>query len=260
MADRLPALFVSHGPPTLPLEDIPARRFLAELGAEFPRPRGIVAVSAHWETEAPAVTVNPAPETIHDFYGFPAELYAMRYAASGDPILAERVAVLLEASGFPTDRDPARGLDHGAWTPLSLIYPDQDVPVIQLSIQTRLGAAHHVALGEALAPLRAEGVLILASGNLTHNLMEWRKLRQQGIDGVPEWVTVFQEWVADRVAAGDVAALADFHAAPEGTHNHPTDEHFLPLFVALGAGGGEGRRLHESVCYSVLAMDAYSFG
>lgn len=265
-SDRLPALFVSHGPPTLPFENIPARDFLSDLGTGLPRPRAIVAISAHWETTDPAVTTRVKQTTVHDFYGFPDALYQMRYDAPGSPDLAQQVQDLLSNAGFPTHGDSERGLDHGAWTPLTLIYPEADIPVIQLSIQTDLGAAHHLALGTALAPLRDEGILILASGNITHNLRAWARLRQLGEDGVPDWVTTFQDWVYDKVTAPDIPALLDFMQAPMGRENHPTPEHFLPFFVALGAGmaGGHpavhGRRLHHSICYNVLAMDAYAFG
>lgn len=261
MSVTLPALFVSHGPPTLPLEDLPARHFLAGLGDSLPRPTAILSVSAHWETDALMVTTRARQTTIHDFYGFPDTLYAMRYDAPGAPDLAEDVMARLQAAGFTASGDADRGLDHGAWTPLSLIYPAADIPVIQLSIQTAADPAHHLAVGAALAPLREAGVLIIASGNITHNLMEWRRLRMAGLDAVPEWVTDFQLWVAERVANGDRESLMDFQYAPQGRRNHPTDEHFLPFFVALGAGGeSPGRRLHQSVCYTVLAMDAYAFG
>ena len=265
-SDSLPALFVSHGPPTLPFETIPARDFLSGLGAGMPRPRAIVAVSAHWETTNPAVTTRVKQTTLHDFYGFPDALYQMRYDTPGSPELAQQVQDLLSKAGFPTDGDSERGLDHGVWTPLTLIYPAADIPVIHLSIQTDLGPAHHLALGRALAPLCDEGILILASGNITHNLGAWARLRQLGQDGVPDWVTTFQDWVYEMVSAADIPALLDFMQAPMGRENHPTPEHFLPFFVALGAGIGDqnsavlGRRLHHSVCYNVLAMDAYAFG
>jgi 4,5-DOPA dioxygenase extradiol len=269
-ANTLPALFVSHGPPTLPFEDIPAREFLSDMGNHMSRPKAIMAVSAHWETSSPAVTTRTTQTTLHDFYGFPEALYQMRYDAPGAPDLAQQVQDLLNTAGFAASGDAQRGLDHGAWTPLSLIYKQADIPTIQLSIQPHLGAAHHLAVGQALAPLREEGVLILASGNITHNLQAWARMRQLGQVGVPEWVTTFQEWVYDRVTDSDLPALLDFMHAPQGRENHPTPEHFLPFFVALGAGMGAGidaqgdtipaHRLHDSVCYNVLAMDAYAFG
>ncbi|MBO6835229.1 MAG: dioxygenase [Alphaproteobacteria bacterium] len=262
MTQTLPALFISHGPPTLPLERLAARDFLTGLAASLPaRPSAILAVSAHWETRDHAVTGAVRQAALYDFYGFPPELYDMTYAPQGDPALVQRVTGLLSEAGIPAGVDGDRNLDHGVWTPLSLIYPDADIPVVQLSLRAGGDARHHAGLGAALAPLRDEGVLILCSGNVTHNLSEWQRLMRAGITQTPEWVTSFQEWVADRVGAGDEAALCGFADHPEGRHNHPTDEHFLPFFVAMGAGGaGTGRRLHDSVCYTVLAMDAYAFG
>ena len=244
------------------LEDGHARRFLTGYAAELgPRPRAILVASAHWETAEPRLTASPAPETIHDFGGFPDALHRMRYPAPGDPALARRACDLLGAAGFPAALDPRRGLDHGTWVPLSLIYPAADIPVVQLSLQTHLGAEHHYRMGVALRPLRDEGVLIVGSGSLTHNLMA---LRRDGGDHLapPAWVSAFDQWVADAVAARDVAALLAWERqAPYAQQNHPSDEHFLPLFVALGAGAPEasGVRIHHSHTYGALAMDAYAF-
>ena len=250
-----PTLFVSHGAPSLVAEQGPARDFLCALGAELPRPRAIVVVSAHWETVAPTVGGAAAFDTIHDFYGFPEPLYRLRYPASGDPTLAERVAALIDAAGFAGRIDARRGLDHGAWAPLMLMYPQADIPVVPLSIQSQAGAAHHYRLGEALAPLRDEGVLVLASGSATHNL------RAIGDGAPPAWAEAFSAWLAARLAAGDVNALLDYRRrAPEAVRTHPTDEHLLPLFVALGAAGGAaGERLHHSYTWGSIAMDAYRF-
>jgi len=257
----LPALFVSHGSPMLALQDSPARRFLDGLGQTLARPRAILVVSAHWETAGgPALSLAQQPQTIHDFGGFPRALFEMRYLAPGAPALAERAAALLEGAGIPVGRSADRGLDHGAWVPLRLMYPAADIPVTQLSVVRGASPAQHAAIGRALAPLRTEGVLILASGSLTHNLYEYRG---QGVDApVPEWVSGFEGWMKERLEAGDQAALLDYRrAAPHAAQNHPTDEHLLPLFVAMGAGGPDARasRLHASVEHGVLAMDAYAF-
>ena len=257
----LPTIFVSHGSPMLALQDSPARRFLLELGKSLPRPRAIVVVSAHWETlHGPAVSLAQAPETIHDFGGFPRALFEIRYPAPGAPAAAERAAALLEAAGIPVGRSAGRGLDHGAWVPLSLMYAQADIPVAQLSIVRGAGPAEHERIGQALAALRDEGVLVLASGSLTHNL---REFRGQGIDApVPHWVGGFETWMKERLEANDRAALLDYRrAAPFAVENHPTDEHLLPLFVALGAAGPGARatRLHAGVEHGVLAMDAYAF-
>jgi 4,5-DOPA dioxygenase extradiol len=256
---RLPTVFVSHGAPTLPLTPAPARDFLAGYGAALGRPSAILAVSAHWETEGPVLDAAEAPETIHDFYGFPRALYEMRYAAPGAPTLARRAAELLGHAGMPA-RLERRGLDHGAWVPLLLMYPEADIPVVQLSLQTHLGAAHQRRVGEALQPLREDGVLILGSGSATHNLGEFRGA---GIDApAPDWVTGFADWLAKTVEAGDDEALLDYRrAAPHAARNHPSEEHFLPIFTALGAAGhgAEGRRVHASTTYGVLAMDVYEW-
>lgn len=244
----------------MPLEHSAANDFLRSLGNLLDRPEAILMVSAHWDTERPAVSGAKQPETIHDFYGFPPELYRLRYPAPGAPKLAGRVAGLLGEQGIPIDIDPERGLDHGAWTPLILAYPRADIPVAQFSIQSRLGPAHHVRLGEALRPLRDEGVLIVASGGATHNL---RELSRQRGNPVPQaWTVEFNEWLASAVEsrrADDLVAYRD--NAPQGVRNHPTDEHLIPLFVALGAGspGGTTRRLHSSIESGVISMDAYRF-
>jgi 4,5-DOPA dioxygenase extradiol len=258
---KMPVLFVSHGAPTLPLESGAAHDFLAGVGAALDRPRAILAVSAHWESGQPAVSTAVQPETIYDFHGFPEALYRLRYPAPGAPQLAARVVGLLAASGMPARPDPQRGLDHGAWTPLILMYPQADIPVTQLSVQPQAGAEYHLRLGEALRPLRDEGVLILASGSVTHNLREFRAHHRDAQP--PAWVTEFNEWLAAALLEGRHADLAAYRSsAPHAVRNHPTEEHLLPLFVAAGAGGAESdaRRLHSSYAYGVIGMDAYRFG
>ena len=252
----LPSVFVSHGAPTLPLEDTPATAFLRGLGEELGRPVAILCVSAHWEAGKPSLSLAGRRATIHDFYGFPQPLYELRYPAPGAPELARRAADLLGAAGEGVVLDESRGLDHGAWVPLLLMYPEADIPVTQLSVQTAEGPAAHVALGQALAPLRAEGVLILGSGGAVHNLREWRA----GDATVPAWAQAFDDWLAEGVEAGatdDLVAYLD--RAPEGRRAHPSEEHFLPLFAALGAGGGKGRTLHRSFANGGLSMAAYAF-
>lgn len=256
---RLPAVFISHGAPTLPLTHAPARDFLAGYGAALGRPSAVLAVSAHWETATPMLGAATAPETIHDFYGFPRALYDLRYAAPGSPALARRAADLLESVGVSA-RLEQRGLDHGVWVPLMLMYPAADIPVVQLSLQTHLGAAHQLRVGEALRPLRDEGVLVMGSGSATHNLGE---LRFGTIDALPpSWVSDFGEWLADCVAEGRIEDLLDYRRrAPNAARNHPSEEHFLPIFTALGAAGDKpkGRRVHASTTYGALAMDMYEW-
>ena len=259
--NRLPALFISHGSPMLAFDDSPARRFLLELGRKLPRPKAVIVVSAHWESMGgPAVSLAARPETIHDFGGFPAPLYAIRYPARGAPDTAARAAELLEQSGFTVKRSTDRGLDHGAWVPLRLMYPDADIPIAQISVLRGATPAEHERLGRALASLRDEGVLIVGSGSLTHNLYEFRG---NDIDApVPTWVSDFDAWMMEMLRDNRRDALLDYRAqAPHAVRNHPTEEHLLPLFVAMGAGGenAKAERIHASYEYGVLAMDVYSF-
>ncbi|MEJ8572915.1 class III extradiol ring-cleavage dioxygenase [Microbaculum marinum] len=261
---RLPALFVSHGAPNLVLHESPARTFLAEFTGRLERPKAIIMVSAHFEAERPTVVSDPHPEMIYDFRGFEPELYEMNYPAPGSRDLAERVAGAIGDSGLPVSVAPRRGYDHGVWVPLILMYPDADIPVVQVSVQHGASAADHYALGAALAGFRDEGVLIVGSGSFTHNLYEaMHNLRQGAVDAVrPEWVVAFVDWMARHIEAGDVADLLDYRArAPYAVENHPTDEHLMPLYVALGAGG-EGARpehIHGSSQFGVLQLDAYAF-
>ncbi|MBS0517310.1 MAG: dioxygenase [Proteobacteria bacterium] len=253
----MPTVFVSHGAPTLILENVPARAFLAALGTLVPPPTAIIAVSAHWTTDGPAVSTNARPETIHDFYGFPEPLYRLHYDASGAPELAARVAALTGAVA-----DPRYGLDHGAWVPAMLAWPKADIPIFQLSVQPYRSPADHIALGRKLAPLREEGVLVMGSGSATHNLR--RLMRgQPGATPAPEpWARQFDDWLAETLERGDEAALADYRQqAPHAKEAHPTDEHFLPLHVAYGAAGpgAHGKALHRSFTLGNLSMAAYAF-
>jgi 4,5-DOPA dioxygenase extradiol len=256
-----PALFISHGAPSIGLDPSPARDFLAGLGGAYQRPRAILVISAHYDARRPTLTSGAQPETIHDFGGFPDELYRMTYPAPGDPVLAAEIAALLRDAGFDAGGDPARGLDHGAWVPLRLMYPDADIPVVQLSINMAETPEWHFRLGAALAPLRERGVLIIGSGSLTHNL---RAVFSGGfrIDSPPPpWVTDFADWMDKRLETGDTdGVLHAVEKAPHGRDNHPTMDHILPLFVAMGAGGNTARRIHHSTTYGALRMDAYAFG
>ena len=255
----LPTLFISHGAPTLALEPGRTGAALTALGHDLPRPQAILVASAHWETARPAVSIASHPDTIHDFGGFPDELYRMTYPAPGAPDVARQTKDLLDAAGIGADLDVKRGLDHGAWVPLRFLYPAADVPVTQLSIQPQLTPAHHYRMGEALRPLRRAGVLIVGSGSLTHNL---RELSMSAAE--PQAYAVeFQDWVHNAINASDVAALLEYRRrAPQAVRAHPTDEHLLPLFVALGAAGDSdaARRINDEITYGALAMDAYMFG
>jgi 4,5-DOPA dioxygenase extradiol len=257
----LPSLFVPHGAPTFALHPGAAGAALSTAAAGLPRPRAIVVVSAHWETAEPTVGFAERPETIHDFWGFPNELYDIRYPATGCKEASGEVLKALTAAGFAARPDFARGLDHGAWVPLRLMFPDADVPVLPLSIQSHLGPQHHYRLGRALAPLTRQGLLVLASGNLTHNLADYRTVSMNG-GRTPEYVRAFADWMWNQLQAQDHAALIDYRRqAPGAVRAHPRDEHLLPLYVALGAAGegAQAQRLHAGIDDFVLAMDAYAF-
>jgi 4,5-DOPA dioxygenase extradiol len=259
--DKAPVLFISHGSPALALTDSPAHRFLTQLGRSLPRPDAIVMVSAHWEAMGGvAVSFAPQPETIYDFGGFSPALKTIRYPAPGAPDVAQQVADQLEQAGFQVKRSTTRGLDHGAWVPLHLMYPEADIPTFQVSVIHGASAAEHLRLGRALAALREQNVCIIGSGSMTHNLYEFRG---QPIDTqTAAWVSGFSDWMHDRIEAHETDALLDYRRqAPHAAQNHPTDEHLMPLYVAMGAAGEDwqARRIHNSVEYGVLAMDVYAF-
>jgi 4,5-DOPA dioxygenase extradiol len=259
-AGRLPTLFLSHGSPMHAIQPGEAGRAWAALGRALPKPRAILIASAHWETAVPMLTGNPKPQTIHDFGGFPAALYEIQYPAPGAPQVAERAVGLLKAAGITAGIDGCRGLDHGAWVPLRHMYPDADVPVAQIAVQPERGTAHHVELGRALAPLADEGVLIIGSGHATHNLRDWMSNSRR-----PEplaYVRAFSAWLAATLAAHDTDALVAYRErAPEAARAHPSEEHFLPLFVAYGAAGEHSRpeRVVDGFENGALAMDSYLF-
>jgi 4,5-DOPA dioxygenase extradiol len=257
----LPTLFISHGAPDLVLTPLPARDFLRTWGEHFPRPRAIVVASAHWEdSDVVKVSTVESPRTIHDFGGFDPRLREMHYRAPGAPALAARVLALLGEAGVPAAADTTWGLDHGAWVPLMLMYPEADIPVIQVSVNGQGTPAVHFALGRALAALRTEGVLVIGSGALTHALHAVAPPAYN--TAAPVCVHRFDDWVEDCLARHDEAALLDSLAqAPALTENHPSLEHYLPLFVALGAAGPEWRAevCHQSVSYRILRMDMLAF-
>jgi 4,5-DOPA dioxygenase extradiol len=266
--DTLPSIFVSHGSPMIALEPREAGAFMQGLGpvleAGFGRPRAILAVSAHTLTREPVVLAAPRHEAVHDFGGFDPQLYTLRYDAPGAPELAARVAGLLLAQGLPVHRTDEGGLDHGIWTPLRYLFPDAGIPVLPLGWPPDWSPERLFALGRALAPLADEGVLILGSGSITHNL---RRVFAQGLrppaeaPATPE-SSAFRAWWAERSAAADWPALFDYRArAPHAVLMHPTDEHLLPFFVAAGAGGpSAAERIHASLTFGDLGMDAYAFG
>lgn len=253
----LPSLFISHGSPMLALQPGASGPALATLAAALPRPKAIVVVSAHWESRELLVTGNPHPQTWHDFHGFPAPLYRVQYPAPGDSALAERLSETLHAAGLPTRLDPQRPFDHGAWVPLSLMYPSADIPVVQVSLPSQLGPALQLRVGQALAQLRQEGILLIGSGSITHNLgeLDW----QAGPDAIKPWALAFRDWIVSRLSEDDQAALLDYQRqAPFAVRNHPSEEHLLPLFFALGAGERFGI-VHQGFTLGALGMDIYRF-
>ncbi|MDE2584692.1 MAG: dioxygenase [Betaproteobacteria bacterium] len=253
----LPSLFVSHGSPALALASGPVIQAWQRLAGDLPRPPAILAVSAHWQARQPTVGGSLWPDTIHDFGGFPAPLYELRYDAPGLPGLAASVAGLSGALIAPD-----QGLDHGAWMPLRAMYPTADIPVVPLALLYRQGPRQHFELGRSLARLRQDGVLILASGGITHNLYDlaWGAGEDEA---VPAYAREFQAWIHDALAARDLDRLLDYRRlAPHAERAHPSEEHLLPLFVALGAAWDEGDmdRPYAGFADGALAMDLYRFG
>jgi len=264
----LPTLFLSHGSPMTAVEPREAGAFMQRLGpaitAAFGRPKAVLALSAHTLARSPLLLAAPRHEAVHDFGGFPAELYTLRYDAPGAPELAGRVQRLLESASQPVNRLDEGGLDHGIWTPLRYVFPEADVPVLPLGFVPTWSPAQLFALGRALAPLAGEGVLVVGSGSITHNLRMVFAGVQPAVDA-PEIAesAVFRGWVHERAAAADWEALLDYRRrAPHAALMHPTDEHWLPWYPAAGAAGDTptGLRLHASVTYGCLGMDAYAFG
>lgn len=259
MGHLFPVLFVSHGAPTFATEPGMAGPLLSKVARELPRADAIVVISPHWMTAgATAVTASPAPATLHDFGGFPAALYALQYPAPGAPALAAEIVRLLVAAGWQARLDSERGLDHGAWVPLLHLAPAADIPVVQVSMPMPMDSHAAFRFGQALMPLRRMRVLVVASGGLTHNLAEFRRSTSRDAD----YVEAFATWTAETLQAGKTAALLDYRAtAPAAERAHPTDDHFLPLLIALGAAGNayRARRLEGGITYGVLAMDSYLF-
>lgn len=228
---RMPALFIGHGNPMNALQDNQCTQSWQSLGAQIQRPKAILAISAHWTTRGTAVTAMATPATIHDFGGFPQELFDIAYPAPGDPELAARVRALL--APLPLTMDQAWGLDHGSWSVLCKMYPAADVPVVQLSLDLTQDAAFHLDLGRRLAPLREEGVLIIGSGNLVHNL---RTLSWDGTTPAFDWAQRFNNTMRDCLLAHDSAPLLHAMTAdPDARLSIPTSEHFLPLLYIVGS-------------------------
>ena len=256
---RAPALFISHGSPMFALEPGLLGPRLLELAGQLDPLRAIVVISPHWQTQgAIGITATVSPETMHDFGGFPAPLFALQYQPPGDAELAAHIVGLLVQAGLPASLDHTRGLDHGAWVPLRYLRPAADGPVLQVSMPRDLDTHGALQLGRALAPLRERGVLVIGSGSLTHNLYEFRQHIRD-----PEYAQAFADWIREAVLRGDVEALLDYRTqAPHAERAHPTEEHFLPLLVALGATAAKETctLIKGGMTHEVLSMDSFGFG
>jgi len=253
----LPSLFISHGSPMLALEPGESGPALARLAAQLPRPKAIVIVSAHWESHELLVSANPRPRTWHDFGGFPADLYQVQYPAPGDPLVAKQVAERLNAAQLPARLETGRPFDHGVWVPLSLMYPEADIPVVQVSLPSHRGPTLQTQVGRALAGLREQDILLIGSGSITHNLrdLDWNA----GPERIEPWAEAFRDWMVGKLASDDEAALHDYRRqAPNAVRSHPSDEHLLPLFFARGAGGTFSVA-HAGFTMGSLGMDIYRF-
>ena len=253
-------LFVPHGSPMFALHPGAAGAAMTQVAAQLGTPRAIVVVSPHWETAVPTVGFATRPETIHDFGGFDPRLYEMQYPATGCPEVAAQVVTALQNAGLPVAQDAQRGLDHGAWTPLRQMFPDADIPIVPLSVQSHLGPAHAWRVGQALAPLTEQNILIVASGNVTHNLRDFMMVSMQG-GATPAYVQDFADWIHTHMVQRDVPALLNYRQQPSGQRAHPTDEHLLPLFTALGAAGegAQPEAFFRGISDHVIAMDGYAF-
>lgn len=254
-----PSLFISHGAPDIALRtDHPTYRFLQELPKTFPRPDAIVILSGHWCTEHIMISKDESYRAIYDFGGFDDRLYSMQYSPKGSPELAEIMKNLLRQNDRKVELVNNAGLDHGAWIPLMLMFPDPFIPVVQVSIQPNQQPDHHYALGTALRELRSQNVLIIGSGAMTHNLYASTFANHDSIP--PQWVTEFTSWMKERLETGDTNSVLHYrNLAPYAERNHPTEDHIIPLFAAMGAGGKSAQRIHTASSYGSVMMDAYQF-
>ncbi|BES71818.1 class III extradiol ring-cleavage dioxygenase [Marinobacter nanhaiticus D15-8W] len=250
------SLFISHGAPTLLLNETPAHRFLKQLGGELPRPKAIIVISAHWESDQLQVDHTAQHDLIYDFRGFPKELYEFKWPVNGDPALAEKIQAHLAARGFQATLTSGRGLDHGAWVPLALLDSNAAIPIVPVSLPVDYDERALWALGKALSDFEREGYLLIGTGSLTHNL---RALS-------PNWnapshpdVAPFVDGLKEILEGAERERIINWRALPYARNHHPSPEHFLPLLIAAAAPG-KAQRLHQSIEYGALAMDCWSFG
>lgn len=254
-----PALFISHGAPTFALEPGMLGPRLSSIGERLGNVKALLVVSPHWQTQHTAIMTTPYPPTLHDYGGFPPELYRIEHPAIGHPPLATEIGQSLAETGRHIQLDHRRGLDHGAWVPLRYLDPKARIPSFQVSLRSNLDAAGAVRLGKALAPWRRQGVAIIGSGSLTHNLHEFR----DGAAHEAAYTAEFRDWVRDAVVRRDVDQLIDYRQlAPHARRAHPTQEHFLPLLVAIGASldGESVQVIDAGTAHGVLSMESYAWG
>lgn len=252
----LPGLFISHGSPMLAINPEQVGPALNRLSLNLPKPRAIIIMSAHWENNALEVSTGVRPETWHDFRGFPAELYEIRYPAPGQPELAEDILHRLAEAGISAHANSTRPRDHGVWMPLLHMYPDADIPVVEISLAMNLSAREIYQIGQVLAPLREQQVLLIGSGSITHNLRELSWNGQES--AVPIWASTFRNAVVHSLSHNQFDAVLDWEKIPYVTRNHPTLEHFAPLFFAMGTGN-RFNIVHTSFSMGSLGMDIYRF-
>ncbi|WP_147532818.1 DODA-type extradiol aromatic ring-opening family dioxygenase [Bacillus marasmi] len=258
----IPSFFIAHGAPLLAIEKNDYTQFLQKLGKILPRPKAIVLFTAHWTSGTQMVSNVDEYETIHDFYGFPEEMYKIKYPATGDATLANEIEALLSRHGIPCDIDSKRGLDHGAWVVLSMLYPDGDIPVISMSVAPNLSPSEQYKIGKSLADIRAKDVLVIASGGTVHNLRAVRFGEENHID---EWAEEFEDWLEQHVKVWDLPSLFQYQSlAPHAQHAVPPHgvEHFIPLFYAMGAADSNrnAKLLHRSYRYGNLSHSVWQFG
>lgn len=254
--NTLPALFISHGSPMLALEPNQVGAALERISHNLPKPRAIVVMSAHWEDSSLEVSIHPRPKTWHDFRGFPEPLYQLQYPASGEPALAEEIISKFQDVGFDAHANAVRPRDHGVWIPLLYMYPEADIPIVQISLPRTFSARQLFQLGETLSYLRQQQILLIGSGSITHNLatLNWHA----DVDDIPVWASEFRNTVAHLLQTGDFEAVLDWKNLPYIADNHPTIEHLAPLFFAMGAGLRMSV-VHSSFSMGSLGMDIYRF-
>ena len=252
----LPGLFISHGSPMLALNPEQVGPALQRLSSNLPTPKAIVVMSAHWESQALEVNTGIRPETWHDFRGFPPALYEIRYPAPGDPQLAEDILKRLSDAGFDAHANNSRPRDHGVWMPLLHMFPNADIPVVEISLPMHMSAERIYQIGQTLSALREQQVLLIGSGSITHNLSElsWHGESQD----VPVWASTFRNYVVQKLTHQDYEAILDWNSIPYVQRNHPTLEHFAPLFFAMGTGT-RFSIVHSSFSMGSLGMDIYRF-